>query len=425
LKKQIHLEAVRGLAALLVVVHHYGAAFYPATCFGEKYPAHENCEKMFTSTPLGLVVAGQFAVCLFFILSGYVLSLPYFGANVRNSSHLLAAMVKRPFRLGGLVVFSELVAIALGCFHLYFNAPVSQVTHSTPWFSEFWAHNTLSFRHIASDILINTFDAGSKYNWPLWTIRLELYGSFIIYIILLLCRKSSLRGVVYLYALIYFRGSLYQGFIFGIMLADISRNYSGVIASCSRPLVAIPLLLLGLLFASYPGYVDPAELARTMYGHFVHLPGLADGYAMLGAIVLFVALLLNPGLQHALSSRVFARLGRVSYALYAVHFIVLASFSSWLFLSLSDGFTYNEKFLMTFCASLVVLYILSVLLARYVDEPATRFADWLGKRWLEQESNEMGMPNTAVGASAAFGSRAESLPRKEEEGTRPEVDPVA
>jgi peptidoglycan/LPS O-acetylase OafA/YrhL len=162
-----------------------------------------------------------------------------------------------------------------------------------------------------------------------------------------------------------------------------------------------------------------------MYGHFVHLPGLADGYAMLGAIVLFVALLLNPGLQHALSSRVFARLGRVSYALYAVHFIVLASFSSWLFLSLSDGFTYNEKFLMTFCASLVVLYILSVLLARYVDEPATRFADWLGKRWLEQESNEMGMPNTAVGASAAFGSRAESLPRKEEEGTRPEVDPVA
>ncbi len=111
-RKQIYIEAVRGLAALLVVFTHFMMAFYPSAAYGAKYQAHGEWEKLFIQTPLSILLQGEFAVCLFFVLSGYVLSLPYFGPGSRDNNHLLAASIKqRPFRLGGMAgFFSELVA---------------------------------------------------------------------------------------------------------------------------------------------------------------------------------------------------------------------------------------------------------------------------------------------------------------------------
>ena len=109
-QKKNHLEALRGIAALIVVIGHYLNAFYPYTVFGSSgdYVAHGMWEKLLLTTPLGFFKAGDFAVCVFFVLSGYVLSYKYLGEkDVRPP--IIAAILKRPFRLGGLVVFSQLI----------------------------------------------------------------------------------------------------------------------------------------------------------------------------------------------------------------------------------------------------------------------------------------------------------------------------
>ena len=67
MKKQVYLEAIRGLAALIVVFDHFFAAFYPATLFGPfpTIPSLQPWQNLFNHTPLCLLIAGDFALCLF------------------------------------------------------------------------------------------------------------------------------------------------------------------------------------------------------------------------------------------------------------------------------------------------------------------------------------------------------------------------
>ena len=382
MKKQIYLEAIRGLAAVLVVFHHYFCAFYPASVFGSDCKAHAPWEKLFTTTPLGIVLAGLSAVCLFFILSGYVLSLPYFGDSSRDTNHLLAALVKRPFRLAGIVIASEVVAFFLLRTCGFYNLEVCKVSYSIPWFATDGAPIAVSFKRFVLDLATHPFAKGTFYDNPLWTIAIELNGSILIFIFLLLFRRSSLRPLAYLWALGYFHGYLYQGFIFGILLADMSRTQFVVMERFSKGSFTYPLLLIGLILAAYPTRVSQADLAQTFYGKLPPLRGLGGGYSMLGALIVFVAVVLSASKQRILEFPLFAFLGRISYALYAFHFLVLGTLSSWLFLRLLPKMSYNQSFVITFLVSLAVLIPASNYISKYIDKPVTNFADYVGKLWL-------------------------------------------
>lgn len=190
MKKQLYIEAARGLAALIVVMAHFMMVFYPASIFGGQYRAHETWEPLFTTTPLGIFFAGQFAVCLFFILSGYVLSLPYLGLGARDNDHLLLAVVKRPFRLGGMVIASVLIAYIMLRAGVFLNTETAALTYSTPWFSQYGAPDQSGLKQFLFDIFTRPFAKGTHYNSPLWTIEIELYGSFITFGFLMIFKKS-------------------------------------------------------------------------------------------------------------------------------------------------------------------------------------------------------------------------------------------
>jgi peptidoglycan/LPS O-acetylase OafA/YrhL len=385
--KHIYLEALRGLTALLVVLAHFLAAFYPSTIFGAQYRAHEPWEIWFTTTPLGLAGAGPFAVCLFFILSGYVLSVQYLGAAARDTDHLLASIFKRPVRLVGLVVTSELIAFALLRASAYFNKPVSELSYSIPWFQGFWSQGALGVRPFLLEIATGPFAAGTHYNPPLWSIQSELYGSFLVFALLLFFRATPLRWAVYAGVMLFFSYELYQGFIIGVMLADLSRNHAGLVHKCSRDFIAYPLLVAGLILGSYPRFVDQAAVVATFYGRLPDLWRLGGGYSMFGAALVLAAVLISPSLQQFLTKPVFAFLGRISYALYVAHFLILGSLSSWLFLHLLPGLGYHRAFLVAGLVSLGALLAVSQLLTRYVDQPVTRGANRLAAWWLRRNKS--------------------------------------
>ena len=73
------LDSLRGLAALSVVFAHYLHVF----------PVGGEVDRMAhvaTRTPLYLAYAGHEAVILFFLLSGFVLALPFLGGTTLTSS---------------------------------------------------------------------------------------------------------------------------------------------------------------------------------------------------------------------------------------------------------------------------------------------------------------------------------------------------
>jgi len=64
-----HLDGLRGIAALTVVVFHYLSAFVPALT-----PDQTANPYWLSDTPLAVLINGPFAVIVFFVLSGYVVS---------------------------------------------------------------------------------------------------------------------------------------------------------------------------------------------------------------------------------------------------------------------------------------------------------------------------------------------------------------
>jgi Predicted acyltransferases len=82
------LDGLRGIAALTVVLHHVVLASVPSLADAFKNQSvHGGLGWAMLYTPLHIVWAGPEAVCVFFVLSGYVLALPYLRTRFEPRSY--------------------------------------------------------------------------------------------------------------------------------------------------------------------------------------------------------------------------------------------------------------------------------------------------------------------------------------------------
>lgn len=105
-----YIEGLRGIAALMVVLGHLSLAFYPAILSGSfsQIHTHYAIEFLVMSSPLNLIINGNLAICIFFILSSFVLSYKFFESPCYEL--ILSAAIRRYFRLAIPVFFSILLA---------------------------------------------------------------------------------------------------------------------------------------------------------------------------------------------------------------------------------------------------------------------------------------------------------------------------
>jgi peptidoglycan/LPS O-acetylase OafA/YrhL len=383
------LDSLRGLAALIVVVGHFAAMFHPAMVFGHGPPG--GWESLFSSTPLHLLCSGHFAVCLFFILSGFVLSVRTFtpGSPPPTARRLLVDILRRPLRLIGVVLGSVLISLFLWRQGWFFNQEVSQMFGNT-WLSMFWKDSPPE--NALSDLAMSPFFEGARYNAPLWTIVLELYGSWMVLgITWLLARLPKGRMFLLLLAIIAMRQvpkcltacgydhtlvpaahwHLLQGFLIGVMMALVwhARPQWMLCLWRSRSFRS-GWLSLALFLASVPAYA-PHE--GPWFGLLPSLPAeLAGGPPMLGAAMLFAAVLGGLG-RGWLQRPALVMLGRLSYAIYGCHFIVQGSAACLVYLRMNQaGYAMLVCSTVSFVAMSIITAGAAILLHWSVDRLCIR-----------------------------------------------------
>ena len=382
--RQHYFDSIRGIASVSVVIAHYLAAFYPYTILGSQgiYPQRTVWEIIIFMPPFGPLVHGPISVWLFFILSGYVLSYGYLGEPL-NIIRILDAMLRRPIRLGGIVLFTIFLSSNLWWFHLYFNAAVAGLSHSKPWFSSFWEGEILPYK-VLIDIITAMFKKAELYNPPFWTIRVELYGSLLIFLLMLVAGRLKYRLLLFLAVTISLltvksEFSRCSGLITGVMVADFVKTHNFIIRLKAKNLFSVILGLAFLYFSSYERLSRNIYVKEHVYA-FIPKDSELGLYPLLSALSLFLLVITNDRLKSFLQHPLFQFLGKISYAMYAIHFIILGSVSSWLFLMLNHRLPYGLSFLLVSLLSAPIIILTSIWMTKYIDEPSTKAAAYASKR---------------------------------------------
>jgi peptidoglycan/LPS O-acetylase OafA/YrhL len=375
--KFAYLDSLRGLASIIVVLAHYVGTFYPWAIFGQRYSQRCWLESWLQRPPFSLVTAGHFAVCLFFILSGYVLSIGFLVASPRKGD-LLHAALKRPVRLGGLALFTVAVGYALMCAQLVGPNRISPAV-TLPWLDTFWTQ-TPQWKQFLGDFLLAPLAHGTTYNPPLWTIHKELVGSYLVFGYVALARRLSPNvryAVLACMAGLTFR-SLYLGFVIGLAFAELTAAGS---RSAPRPQRKVSLsltfaLLAGGLWLGAQLHYLPASRIEGALGVLQNLFAEVGtgGSAMLGAALTFAALWRSVAMQRMLDCGPLRYLGRISFAVYALHFLLLGSVAAGVHGALVEPLGWHAAALVSASLSLACLFPLAELATRWVDQPCTRLA---------------------------------------------------
>jgi peptidoglycan/LPS O-acetylase OafA/YrhL len=384
-----YLEGIRGLAAFMVVIHHYLLAFYPAQANGKLSDAHLGIiELWYHSSPFIFLTNGRFFVYIFFILSGYVLSKKFI--EKPNRDYLKSAVIRRIPRLYIPVAFSLIVAFILIRLSFDFNIQAGILTKSA-WLQAL--HGNPSMSHFFKSLLYKAFfHYDNSYNTVLWSITFELYGSFMVFAGLWL--SSYVKTPLILFSLIFmvlvFTGEYeYGSFFLGVIL-NYWRNIEFKSAFLNRALIVF-LIALGLFLGGFPHvYYTTPSISDTFY-RFLNYDFIITKHGLInsiGAFMIVLAVQQSIKLQNFFSSNILDFLGSISFSMYLIHALILQSFSSFIFIKLDGVLNYNAAFLVTFISSLTLIMLISYRMTISVDKRSVRIAQYFNSLYNNLPTNK-------------------------------------
>lgn len=363
----VPLEAYRGIAAFIVLIHHFFLAFSPETT--GFLPSTRNADSI-GGEPYFVFFNGVGAVGFFFTLSGFVLCWSYF--NHEDQSKLLLAFLKRFPRLVGIVSVTTVSSWALFKLDLYYFDAAAKISLS-PWLASFgysgWSPELQpSFVKACSQSFTTFFTGSNFFNSSLWTMKPEFFGSMVVYMLAaFIATVLGYRYRVYALIILSLSALFYSEYIFPFVAGAFLSSY------LAKKKVAIPtfasLLMIGVGLYLL-GYIIPEKF----YGWVSFLPAKsapfhAVGLHTLGAITIIFATMANRNVFDRLSGSFFRLLGQLSFALYLVHALVIFSLSSWAYLQMTArGFDSTTRLLVVFGVTVVGSLLASL--------PLSRFDDW-------------------------------------------------
>ncbi len=378
MERLLRLEGLRGVAALIVVLHHFVVVFYAAVYWGIPQAAYAPLVAWFYALPFGFLVNGNFAVQIFFVLSGFVLCASQY---LTPRPITLGTYVQRYLRLMLPVLASVFLAwglLKLGLVYFYQTLPL---TGGSPWVGQYW-NLVPRFSEALSQGAVSVFflRQQSWYSPVLWTMGYFWLGSVMLLSFLRLFRSYRWRRLLACALVILFVRSNFFGFWVGALLADLycQRALWQGWARRASPWIFFPALLVVVLLGSYPSTASPlAPLYLALVPPGFTFFTAVTFYHTIAASVLLLVVLIGERSWYARWLAGVAPLGSISYALYLLHALVIASVGGWVFLALAPTYSYYVATFAALIATMVVLIPVSYVYYRFIDQPAGRLDELL------------------------------------------------
>jgi peptidoglycan/LPS O-acetylase OafA/YrhL len=316
-KRIISLDGLRGISALLVLFHHI---LLTQPDFGN-YEWHSDTarprgifEWIMFETPLRLSWAGQDRAILFFVLSGFVLSLPWLHGHPRSYINFL---LNRFWRLYPPYLIVMIVAAA-GAILIGGH----KISAASIWFNQLGWSSPVSWRAVPSIVFLTN---GPSSNWldeSVWSLVWEA--------------RVVVIFPILIWAVVHWKNAGLITVLAALMAANpiikmvIPPHYTDSLGDIRTAFLYPEFFILGIAVAMnqnsirywlsrWRGIAGIAVFALGLTLFWVHWPiqnSRADGIA---ATLILAAALGCPILARWLEAKFLLWLGQVSYSLYLIH----------------------------------------------------------------------------------------------------------
>lgn len=340
MKKINCLQGVRAIACICVFLSHFRRAFLP-----------DYHNVLIDNTPLKILTSGNTAVRIFFVLSGFVISYKYM--EKKNYDTVPKDIFKRYFRLMPSVLFVNLLAYCFMKQGLLFNVDAAGLSGSEDFlgiYNTFIPDLWICLKEGIATCFVN---GANTYVAPLWTMTYEFGGAILVLSVIGISKDKNLRYLFYVIQLTFF-SSYYNYFVIGMLICDLYHNtaisevltkhkaMNNVLFICSATVVIMQL----------PD--DGVKSSRVLFG-----------MALIG---MFLTLICSTWSEKYLGNGSLRYLGKLSYAIYLLHWLIIESLSSWMYIYLTSLGVETKLaiFINISLTGFVVVYC-SFLLNKYVE----------------------------------------------------------
>jgi peptidoglycan/LPS O-acetylase OafA/YrhL len=424
--RTVYLDGLRGFAAFLVYFHHHhlwARGSIPVAPILENAFGY-NRQFYFVSLPFvrNFFSGGHFAVAIFFVVSGYVLSakplsLIHAGDFVKLGDNVASALFRRWLRLNiPLICTTFAYFTILHAFHIRTSATPMEKSYRDEiwkWYCEF---KNFSF----------VFRTGGEpwfsYNFHAWSIPVEFKGSIVIYTTVLALSRATRNARLWCeVGLIFYFMYIADGwfcamFVAGMLLSDLdllatADNLPTFFSNLKpyKKIIFYTLFVVSLYLGGIPSHSFDVFVLRKSPGwyylSFLKPQAFFDykWFYLFWAATFMVSCIPHISwLKSFFETRFNQYLGRISYALYLVHGPVLWTLGDRLYAAtgwlLDDHAMTIPRWINRFplpkagplglelnfwTAQLILLPFtlwLAELVTRAFDEPSVNFVNWAYKK---------------------------------------------
>lgn len=374
-QKLDYIDGLKVLACLMIFNFHFINAFYCGIYSLNPADFHvPGLEYALGSTPLNLIMGGKFGVRIFMTISGFFVGYRFFTTG--NEKSLTNGAVKKYFRLIFPIILVNIAIYFLmlsGCFK---NAEASAISGCAVFFGNYNQFSP-NLMDALKEAIVGCFITGAnQYNGPLWFIYYEFFGTLLVAGILSLFGKYKSRYVVYVITSVLVIRSDFLPFLLGCVVCDLTySNIKWVKKLTEQKWLMWIVLVLGVFLGSFPPIGERYE--GTIYQFF---PAKVLLFYILGASMVLFALLHLEAPRKILGNKAFIWFNKSSYGFYLLHFPVLCTLGCGLFLVLHDKMNYHVATFIVYVVSFVVTTFLAWLIAKYVEKPGVKLANWVAKK---------------------------------------------
>lgn len=398
-----YLDGLRGAASFAVFAEHFTMQYQP-------HMFDEFTKPTFLQLPIiRLMYSGNAMVAIFFVISGFALSLrPLEIIHERDWERLHHVMASATFRRGLRIFLPPIVVSFIVMIGMRFHLYDQQYTGGTdmifghPYYQPtFWAQFVDWLEYVLGKI-IYPYEwltpipdlTKSEYAAPLYTIPQEFWSSILLFTTITgLSRVQPAVRFAAVGFLIFFSAWCMRRevttFLAGMIIAELhlrrqqSKSISLTPSRVYRLIFGgmwVFILFVGLWMASIPHTHGSYGSSTPGYRTIAKLIPWNAYVFSTGAILIIWSISNIEILQKLFSTSFFHYLGQISFSLYLVHWPILAAGGwevapvIWRITGTTTGFRYDLGFLLAFLVLAPFVVWAADLFWRFVDLPCIRFA---------------------------------------------------